>query len=147
MKGGKVNTYLSVEMRSCKWKLSKPFAIVKSLCIMILLTENLFSLEGSSFEELKCILPFKCSKSCRYSQAGFLINGRNGKSKYYSKCSETIINEPYKQPKTKYELLKLTVCIFFTSFSRLFHIFLHILLLKGWYWKSCIKIINFGTGY
>ena len=123
MKGGKVNTYLSVEMRSCKWKLSKPFAIVKSLCFMILLTENLFSLEGSSFEELKCILPFKCSKSCRYSQAGFLINGRNGKSKYYSKCSETIINEPIQTTKDKIWNFKINRMylfhIFFTSFSHI----------------------------
>ena len=129
MKGGKVNTYLSVEMRSCKWKLSKPFAIVKSLCFMILLTENLFSLEGSSFEELKCILPFKCSKSCRYSQAGFLINGRNGKSKYYSKCSETIINEPIQTTKDKIWNFKINRIylfhIFFTSFSHISSYFIN----------------------
>ena len=129
MKGGKVNTYLSVEMRSCKWKLSKPFAIVKSLCFMILLTENLFSLEGSSFEELKCILPFKCSKSCRYSQAGFLINGRNGKSKYYSKCSETIINEPIQTTKDKIWNFKINRMylfhIFFTSFSHISSYFIN----------------------
>ena len=34
-------------------------SIVKSLCFMILLTENIFPLKGSSFEELNCILPFK----------------------------------------------------------------------------------------
>ena len=60
---GKVMPYLSIEICSSEGKLSKSFIKLKSLCFMILLTENFFSFKASGFGELDFIfiIKAKCS--------------------------------------------------------------------------------------
>ena len=53
-------TYLSAEICSFESKLSNSFTKLKSLCFMILITENLFFVKGSGFGELGFILIYKC---------------------------------------------------------------------------------------
>ena len=61
LKGGKIMSYLSVEICSCEWNVSKSFTKVQSLYFMISLTKNLSSLKGSGFEEVDFILLYnKC---------------------------------------------------------------------------------------
>ena len=64
LKGGKIMSYLSVEICSCEWNVSKSFTKVQSLYFMISLTKNLSSIKGSGFEEVDFILLYnKCYPS------------------------------------------------------------------------------------